>query len=30
VYKIKTVLDMDQAYFAARLITRPDKEWLNP
>jgi hypothetical protein len=30
VYKIKTILDMDQAYFAARLITRPDKEWLNP
>jgi hypothetical protein len=29
-YKIKTILDMDQAYFAARLITRPDKEWLNP
>jgi hypothetical protein len=30
VYKIKTILDMDQAFFAARLITRPDKEWLNP
>jgi len=29
-YKIKTILDMDQAYFAARLLTRPDKEWLNP
>jgi hypothetical protein len=29
-YKIKTILDMDQAYYAARLITRPDKEWLNP
>lgn len=29
-YKIKTILDMDQAFFAARLITRPDKEWLNP
>lgn len=29
-YRIKTVLDMDQAFFAARLITRPDKEWLNP
>ena len=29
-YKIKTILDMDQAYFSARLITRPDKEWLNP
>ncbi len=29
-YKIKTVLDMDQAFFAARLLTRPDREWLNP
>lgn len=29
-YQIKTILDMDQAYFSARLITRPDKEWLNP
>jgi len=29
-YLIKTILDMDQAYFSARLITRPDKEWLNP
>lgn len=29
-YSIKTVLDMDQAFFAARLITRPDREWLNP
>lgn len=29
-YTIKTVLDMDQAYYCARLITRPDKEWLNP
>ncbi len=29
-YKIKTILDMDQAFFAARLITRPDREWLNP
>jgi len=29
-YSIKTILDMDQAYFSARLITRPDKEWLNP
>jgi hypothetical protein len=30
IYKPKTVLDLDQAYFSARLITRPDKEWLNP
>ena len=29
-YKVKTILDMDQAFFAARLITRPDREWLNP
>lgn len=29
-YTIKTILDMDQAYFSARLITRPDKDWLNP
>jgi hypothetical protein len=29
-YQIRTILDMDQAYFNARLITRPDKEWLNP
>jgi hypothetical protein len=29
-YKLKTVFDLDQAYFSARLITRPDKEWLNP
>ena len=29
-YSIMTILDMDQAYFNARLITRPDKEWLNP
>ncbi|MBA4357133.1 MAG: hypothetical protein C0405_05330, partial [Desulfovibrio sp.] len=30
VYKLKTILDMDHAYFAARLITRPDKDWLDP
>lgn len=29
-YRIKTIFDLDQAYFAARLITRPDKDWLNP
>lgn len=29
-YDLKTIFDLDQAYFAARLITRPDKEWLNP
>lgn len=30
IYKIKTVLSMDMAYIDARLITRPDSEWLNP
>lgn len=30
VYHLKTVYDLDQAFFAARLITRPDKDWLNP
>jgi hypothetical protein len=30
VYRIKTIFDLDHAYFAARLITRPDKDWLNP
>lgn len=29
-YKLKTIFDLDHAYFAARLITRPDKDWLNP
>lgn len=29
-YRLKTILDLDHAYFAARLITRPDKEWLDP
>lgn len=29
-YRVKTIYDLDHAYFAARLITRPDKEWLNP
>jgi hypothetical protein len=29
-YRLKTIFDMDQAYYSARLITRPDKEWLNP
>lgn len=29
-YHLKTIFDLDHAYFAARLITRPDKEWLNP
>jgi hypothetical protein len=29
-YRLKTIFDLDQAYFSARLITRPDQEWLNP
>jgi hypothetical protein len=29
-YRMKTIFDLDHAYFSARLITRPDKEWLNP
>ena len=30
IYRIKTVLTMDMAYIDARLICRPDIEWLNP
>lgn len=29
-YELKTIFDLDQAYFSARLIARPDKDWLNP
>ncbi|WP_298356964.1 DUF3825 domain-containing protein [Rhodoblastus sp.] len=29
-YQIKTIFDLDQAFFSARLITRPDKDWLDP
>lgn len=29
-YHLKTIFDLDQAYFSARLITRPDRDWLNP
>ena len=29
-YRLKTIFDLDQAYFSARLLTRPDKDWLNP
>jgi hypothetical protein len=29
-YEIKTIFDLDQAYFSARLLTRPDRDWLNP
>lgn len=30
IYRIRTVLTMDMAYIDARLITRPDRDWLNP
>jgi hypothetical protein len=30
IYKPNTVFDVAQAYFSARLITRPDREWFNP
>jgi len=30
IYRVRTVLTMDMAYVDARLITRPDREWLNP
>lgn len=30
VYRVRTGLRMDMAYSNARLITRPDREWLNP
>ncbi len=30
VYKAHTVLTLDQAYNNARLLARPDREWLNP
>lgn len=29
-YRIRTALPMDAAYSNARLITRPDRDWLNP
>jgi hypothetical protein len=29
-YRLKTIFDLDQAYYSARLITRPDKDWLDP
>jgi hypothetical protein len=29
-YHLKTIFDLDQAYFSARLICRPDREWLDP
>ena len=30
IYRIKTALSMDMAYINARLICRPDRDWLNP
>lgn len=30
IYRGKTVLSMDMAYIDARLITKPDDDWLNP
>lgn len=30
VYRIRTVLPMDKAFINARLITRPDRDWLDP
>lgn len=30
IYRIKTALTMDMAYIDARLICRPDRDWLNP
>lgn len=30
VYKAHTVLSLDQAYNNARLLAKPDREWLNP
>jgi len=30
IYRARTVLSMDLAYIDARLITRPDRDWLNP
>lgn len=30
VYKAHTVLTLDQAYNNARLLAKPDREWLNP
>lgn len=29
-YRIRTALRMDMAYINARLLTRPDRDWLNP
>lgn len=30
IYQVKTILTLDQAYNNARLLAKPDREWLNP
>ena len=30
IYEISTILTLDQAYNNARLLAKPDREWLNP
>ena len=30
VYRIRTALSMNMAYINARLVTKPDRDWLNP
>jgi hypothetical protein len=29
-YHLKTIFDLDHSYFSARLLTRPDRDWLDP
>ena len=30
IYEVTTILSLDQAYNNARLLAKPDREWLNP
>lgn len=30
IYEAHTILSLDQAYNNARLLAKPDREWLNP
>ena len=30
IYEAHTILTLDQAYNNARLLAKPDREWLNP
>lgn len=30
IYEVATILTLDQAYNNARLLAKPDREWLNP